>query len=174
MEIRNADPDRDAAACAAIYAPFVRDTAVTFEETPPGQQAFADRIERLSETHVFLVAEDETGITAGFAYGGPHRERVAYRWSTEVSVYLDPRYHRRGLGRALYAELFPLLAGRGFHVALAGITLPNPASVALHEACGFTPVGVYRAIGWKAGAWRDVGWWQLPLTDNPGPPADPS
>lgn len=166
MNIRPAEPHRDAAACAAIYAPFVEGGAASFEETAPDAGEFAGRIDRLLGTHAYLVAEDEHGV-AGFAYGAPHRERAAYRWACEVSVYLDERARGRGVGRALYGELFARLADRGFRVILAGITLPNPASVALHESCGLRPVGIYRGVGWKAGAWRDVGWWQLRLGEGP-------
>jgi L-amino acid N-acyltransferase YncA len=172
MQIRAADPDLDAAACAAIYAPFVAASATSFEEKPPDAAEFARRIERLSATHSFLIAEGERGV-AGFAYGGPHRARPAYRWATEVSVYIDQRDQRRGMGRALYASLLPVLASRGYVTALAGITIPNPASVALHESLGFEPVGVYRQIGFKAGAWRDVGWWQKSLRAALQPPPDP-
>jgi phosphinothricin acetyltransferase len=172
MNIRLADHERDSAACAAIYAPFVEGSAVSFEETPPDAGEFARRIAALSASHAFLIAEDEQGV-AGFAYGGPHRQRAAYRWSTEVSVYLHERARGRGLGRVLYGELFERLARRGFCLMLAGVTLPNPASVALHEACGFEPVGVFRRIGYKNGAWQDVGWWQRSLAgDEPGPPAE--
>jgi phosphinothricin acetyltransferase len=178
MRIRHADPDRDAAACAAIYAPFVTGTAVSFEQEPPDAAAIGQRIERLSRTHAWLIGEDAEGV-AGFAYAGPHRDRIAYRWAADVSVYVDERCRGRGVGRALYDALLALLARQGLRVACAGITLPNPASVALHEACGFEPVGIYRRIGWKAGAWRDVGWWQAPLGEppddgqppEPGPPA---
>jgi L-amino acid N-acyltransferase YncA len=170
--IRPADPTRDAAACAAIYAPFVRDSVVSFEEAVPGADAFAARIAHLSATHPWLV-EERDGVVVGFAYGSPHRERAAYRWASEVSVYVDPAHHRRGIGRALYEALLARLGEQRFHVACAGITLPNDASVRLHEALGFTLVGVYRGIGWKAGAWRDVGWWQLrllPAEDRHAPP----
>jgi L-amino acid N-acyltransferase YncA len=165
-----ADTDGDAAACASIYEPFVTGSAVSFEIVPPDGPEMARRIET---THAWLVAETD-GLLAGFAYGGSHRARAAYRWATEVSVYVHPEHRRRGVGRALYGELLPLLARLGLQVALAGITLPNPGSVALHEAIGFQPVGVYRRIGWKAGAWHDVGWWQLelaPARDDP-PPRD--
>lgn len=171
--IRPADPVRDAAACAAIYAPFVRESAVSFEEVVPDADAIAERIARLSATHAWLVAEVD-GRTAGFAYGSPHRERAAYRWACEVSTYVDPEHRRRGIGRALYGELFARLRAQRFHVVCAGITLPNDASVGLHESLGFELVGVYRGIGWKAGAWRDVGWWQMqlipPLDDGTPPP----
>lgn len=160
--IRTADPTRDAAACAAIYSPYVTDSAASFEEVPPGPEAFARQIERLVSSHAFLVCERE-GRVAGYAYGGPHRPRAAYRWAVDVSVYVDAAFHRQGVGRELYAALLPLLRARGLRTAGAGITLPNAGSVALHESFGFEPVGVWRAIGWKFGAWRDVGWWQLQL-----------
>jgi phosphinothricin acetyltransferase len=171
MQIRAADPTRDAAPCAAIYAPFVTDSAASFEEVAPDAAEFARRIERLQATHAYLVATDEQGV-AGFAYGGPHRERAAYRWTTEVSVYIHERARQQGIGQALYDQLLPKLAERNYCLALAGVTLPNEPSVRLHEKCGFSPVGVYRAIGWKAGAWRDVGWWQRSLRTTQGPPAD--
>jgi phosphinothricin acetyltransferase len=171
--IRHAEADRDAAACAAIYAPFVRETAVSFEEEAPDADELAARIERTSRTHPWLVAEID-GATAGFAYASAHRERAAYRWAADVALYVAPDHRRRGVGRALYGTLIPLLARQGLHVACAGITLPNDASVALHEACGFQLVGVYRRIGWKAGAWHDVGWWQLELTPaGSRPPREP-
>jgi L-amino acid N-acyltransferase YncA len=173
MLIRHADPARDGAACAAIYAPFVRDTAISLEEVPPSVTEMAQRIERVSLTHQWLVAED-AGTVVGFAYATPHRERVSYRWAADVSVYVDVGHHRRGIGRTLYRELFGLLIRQGLCVACAGVTLPNEASIALHESFGFQPVGIYRRIGWKAGAWRDVGWWQLALVaPDPGVPAEP-
>jgi L-amino acid N-acyltransferase YncA len=160
--IRHADHTADAEECAALYTPFVLDSAVSFEYVPPTAEEFASRIAQLSATHAFLVAEEHNEVL-GFAYASPHRERAAYRWAAEVSVYVDAGQHRRGIGRALYAALFELLARQGFRTLLAGIALPNDASVALHEQLGFELIGVYRRIGWKAGAWRDVGWWQLQL-----------
>jgi phosphinothricin acetyltransferase len=118
----------------------------------------ARRIAEYSASHGWLVAE-HGGRAAGYAYGSAHRTRAAYASSCDVAVYVDPACARQGIGRALYGELLPLLAGR-YHAAFAGIALPNEASVALHEAMGFTPVGIYREVGWKMGAWRDVGWWQ--------------
>jgi L-amino acid N-acyltransferase YncA len=170
--IRDADPARDAAACVAIYEPFVTDGAVSFEERAPTPDEFARRIEHVSRTHPWLVAEDGGRVVA-FAYGCPHRERAAYRWAADVSVYVAPERQRLGLGRALYGELLPLLAGQGLHVACAGITLPNDASVALHESVGFRRVGVYRRIGFKQGAWWDVGWWEIELR-GPEPPTEPT
>ncbi|MCL2418275.1 MAG: N-acetyltransferase family protein [Conexibacteraceae bacterium] len=157
MLIRHADPHTDAAGCLAIYGPFADDTAVSFEEAAPELGEFERRIERLNRTHAFLVA-DADGEIAGFAYAGTHRERSAYRWAAETSVYLDDRHRGRGLGRALYEPLFALLEEQGYRVLLAGIAVPNPASVALHRALGFEEVGTYRRIGWTAGAWRDVIW----------------
>ena len=172
MQIRRADANRDAAACAAIYEPYVRETAISFEDRPPDARELAERIERFQSSYQWLVAEEE-GEVVGYAYGCPHRERAAYRWAVDVSVYVNPRRQRRGFGRALYAELLTLLRGQGFFVACAGITLPNDGSVALHESLGFTPVGVYRRIGFKLGSWWDVGWWQLALRDH-GVPAEPT
>jgi L-amino acid N-acyltransferase YncA len=171
--LRHADPARDAAACAAIYAPHVEEGVTSFEESAPDRAEMEDRIGSIAGGYAWLVAEEESRI-AGFAYACRHRSRAAYRWSVDVSAYVAAGQRRRGHGRRLYEALFEELRERGFHVACAGITLPNEASVALHEGLGFEPVGVYREIGWKGGAWRDVGWWQLRLGPSPsGPPAEP-
>ncbi len=162
MRIRPANSVRDAEAIAAIYAPFVTDTVVSFEDVPPTADEMAARIERLTSTHPWLVAEDP-GEILGYAYACPHRERAAYRWTAEVTVYVDPQHQRRGVGRALYTALLERLAELEYRVALAVIALPNDASVGLHEACGFKLVGVYRRIGYKFDNWWDVGWWQLDL-----------
>ncbi|MEO6387635.1 MAG: arsinothricin resistance N-acetyltransferase ArsN1 family B [Croceibacterium sp.] len=157
--IRPADPQRDAAACAAIYAPFVRDSCISFELDPPDADEMQRRMKDYGTTHGWLVAEIG-GQVVGYAYGSPHRARAAYARSCDVAVYVEPGHARQGIGKALYAALFPLLAAKNVHAAFAGIALPNEASVALHEAFGFIPVGIYREVGWKHGAWRDVGWWQ--------------
>lgn len=174
--VRDALPGLDAAACLAIYAPFVAESAASFEEEVPSVDVFTDRMRDTLESHAWLVCEDGRQIV-GFAYGTQHRTRAAYRWAADVTVYVDPERHRSGIGRALYETLLDRLREQGFHVACAGITLPNDASVGLHESLGFEPVGVYRRIGWKAGEWHDVGWWQLELTpptatkpDEPRPP----
>lgn len=125
---------------------------------PPSREEMAHRIETYRASHEWLVAE-EAGSVVGYAYGSPHRTRAAYASSCDVAVYVDPRFARRGFGKALYAVLLPLL-GRKYHAAFAGIALPNQASIGLHEAMGFTPVGIYREVGWKMDRWRDVGWWQ--------------
>jgi L-amino acid N-acyltransferase YncA len=165
--------ERDAGACAAIYAPYVTDTPVTFETEPPSPAEMAKRIAAASRAHAWLVLEDD-GRVVGYAYGGPFHSRPAYRWACEVSVYLELGRRRTGGGRALYEELFARLAARGFRVAVAGMTLPNQASVALHGAMGFQPVGTYRRIGFKLGAWHDVAWTQRILTgDGEGDGEDP-
>jgi L-amino acid N-acyltransferase YncA len=150
--------EEDAAAIAAIYGPYVRDTVISFEEVAPSSDEMRGRIRRTLATYPFLVFE-EAGAVVGYAYASPHAQRPAYRWSADVTVYAAPEVQRRGVGRALYAELLEILARQGFHAAFAGITLPNDKSVGLHEAMGFRPVGVYAEVGFKHGAWRDVGWW---------------
>ncbi len=162
MLIRDAEPKRDAAVCAAIYEPFVRETAVSFEETVPSANDFARRIEETCARYPWLVAEID-GAVAGYAYAAAHRDRASYRWAADVTVYIGEGHRRQGIGKALYGALLPLLAHQGIQVAIAGITLPNDASVGLHESFGFELVGVYPRIGWKLGSWRDVGWWQLDL-----------
>jgi L-amino acid N-acyltransferase YncA len=171
--IRDVQPERDAAACAAIYAPYVERTPISFEERPPDALEMEARIARCLATHPWLVAEDG-GEVVGYAYARRHRERAAYRWAADVSVYIAANRRREGLGRSLYEELFARLRHQNFQVACAGITLPNDASVRLHEALGFLRIGVSPRIGWKAGHWHDVGWWQLELTPaGPDSPLEP-
>lgn len=169
--VRDAIPDRDAAACLAIYTPFVRDTFVSFEEEVPTLDEFGGRIRSTAATHPWLVLEDG-GEVVGYAYASPHRTRAAYRWAADVAVYVAPSHRGVGAGRRLYSELLERLRRQRFQIACAGVTLPNEASVGLHRAMGFEPVGVYERIGWKRGAWRDVMWLQLelaPRTDEPPP-----
>jgi L-amino acid N-acyltransferase YncA len=173
--IRNADPFRDAADCAAIYGPAVRDSVSSFEDVPPDADAMAARIAATSASRPWLVA-DLDGTIAGYAYASRHRERAAYRWASDVSVYVSAGHRRRGVARSLYVALLDRLAEQGYRMVCAGIALPNPASVALHESLGFTLIGVYRDIGFKLGRWWDVGWWQLSIGDaqsDGGPPAEP-
>ena len=162
LAIRVADPLRDAAGCAAIYAPFVADGWVSFEVDPPGADEIARRMGKYGASHLWLVAEIG-GVVAGYAYGSPHAERAAYLHSCDVAVYVDPAHARKGIGRALYNVLLPVLAKKGFHAAFAAIALPNEGSVGLHEALGFEPVGIFREVGWKFDGLRDVGWWQMLL-----------
>lgn len=170
-KIRAATPD-DAAAVAAIYAPYVRDTAISFETVPPDEAQMAERIVKILPVLPWLVHEADGGVT-GYAYAAPHRERAAYRWSVDAAIYLDSGAHRRGIGSALYATLIAALRLQGYHRAYGGITLPNAASVGLHEAQGFRPIGVYPQVGFKFGAWRDVGWWGLDLAPASHEPAEP-
>ena len=169
VSIRSATP-RDSGVIAAIYGAHVRDGYATFEIEPPDAAEFERRI-RSRPRLPWLVAEDDTTVL-GFAYAAQHRARAAYRWSADVSVYLSPDARRRGIGRALYEQLLPTVASLGYVSAFAGIALPNEASVGLHEALGFTLVGVYRDVGFKLGQWRDVGWYQRRLCDPP--PTDPA
>lgn len=158
----------DAAAIAAVYRPYVTDTVISFETDPPDAGEMARRM-ATEPLLPWLVAERDGDVT-GYAYASAHRTRAAYRWGADVSVYLRADERGRGTGRALYSRLFELLRDLGYLAAYAGITLPNPASVGLHESMGFRPVGVYRSVGYKLGGWHDVGWWQLALAD-PMPPA---
>lgn len=169
--IRDADAG-DAPGCLAVYAPYVQDTTVTFEVDVPTVEEMARRIAAAQRAHAWVVLEED-GRVRGYAYAGPFKERPAYRWACEVSVYLEPGRRRRGEGRALYEALFTRLRARGYLRAGAGMTLPNEASEGLHRALGFTPVGTYRRIGWKHGAWRDVAWVQLDLGGDEDPPVEP-
>lgn len=171
MNIRAATPN-DAAAIAAVYAPYVADTVISFEVTPPAADEIARRMSA-RPLLPWLVAEDSDRL-AGFAYASLHASRAAYRWGVDVSVYLSADQTGRGLGRRLYEALFADVRALGYVAAYAGIALPNAASVGLHEAMGFRLVGVYRAVGYKFDAWHDVGWWELALVDpRPDRPAEP-
>jgi phosphinothricin acetyltransferase len=161
----------DAGAIAAIYAPYVSDGVASFEAEPPAAAELGARMGAPPRLP-WLVAE-EAGAVLGYAYASRHRARAAYRWSADVSVYVAPDAHGRGVGRALYEQLIPEVRALGYVCAFAGITLPNAASVGLHEAMGFVPVGVFRDVGFKFGAWRDVGWWRLQLREPPAEPDEP-
>jgi len=152
--------------------PVVESTIISFETVAPDGDEIARRLADTLVSHPWIVCEID-GRVAGYAYATTHRVRAAYRWSADTSVYVDAAFRRSGVGRGLYRSLFAILAAQGFFNAFAGITLPNAASVALHEAVGFEPLGVYRRVGFKLGAWHDVGWWQLTLRahdDSPGAP----
>lgn len=169
--IRLAEP-HDALFVAEIYRPAVESTPISFETEPPGAVEMGRRIEETLRLFPWLVGEYE-GRVIGYAYAASHRARAAYRWSVDTSVYVDAASRRRGVGLALYTSLFRILAAQGFFNAYAGITLPNAASVAVHESMGFRPLGVYRNVGYKLGAWHDVGWWHLELQaprTSPPPP----
>ena len=159
--IRDAGPG-DAPACAALYAPYVLETATTFETEPPEPDEMRRRIAAAQERHAWLVAAHDGGV-AGYAYAGTWRSRAAYSRTAETSIYLDESVRGTGLGKRLYTALVHRLAEQGYRTLVAGMTLPNPASEALHGSLGFTPVGVFRRVGFKHGAWHDVGWMQLDL-----------
>ena len=171
MRIRRATLD-DAAEIAAIYAPFVRDTATTFEVSPPTADEMRRRIAEIIPNYPWLVAEDDNHL-AGYVYGNQHKERAAYQWSADVTIYLRPAYHRQGLGRRLYTLLFDLLRRQGFHSLYAGLTLPNAGSQALHRAMGMTEIGVYREAGWKFDSWHDVMWMGMSFDSSKAPKAPP-
>jgi phosphinothricin acetyltransferase len=161
----------DAAAIQAIYAPYCESSAVSFETKAPSVEEIVQRIHKISGQFPWIVGERDRRVI-GYAYGSRHSERAAYQWSVDATVYVSPSAQRTGLGRALYTSLFRILALQGYYKAYAGITLPNSASVGLHEAMGFKPVGVYRGVGYKLGRWHDVGWWELSLRpESDEPPA---
>ncbi|KCZ91069.1 arsinothricin resistance N-acetyltransferase ArsN1 family B [Hyphomonas jannaschiana] len=171
LTIRVASSD-DAGWIADIYAPYVRNTVISFELIPPSVEEMAQRIETTLQIYPWLVAE-EAGHTLGYAYASQHRTRAAYKWSCDVSVYVAPAAQGRKVGTRLYQQLLETLAGQGFRNAFAGIALPNDASIALHERLGFSHLGTYTDVGCKLGAWHDVGWWQKSLSDTPGVPDEP-
>ena len=163
--------DGDALAIAAIYAPYVRDTPVSFEIEPPTADMMRQRIATTLATHPWLVAEQGREIV-GFACAGIHSERAGYRWTVDVTVYVSGTRRHMGVGRALYAVLLDVLRRQGFRSAFAEIVLPNPGSVRLHETAGFKLVGIHHDVGFKLGSWRNIGYWRLGLTEGSAPPAE--
>lgn len=172
LTVRLADPDRDAEAVASIYRPAVESSAASFEEVAPDAGEMADRMRRVQTSTPWLVAESRTRLI-GYAYAASHHERAGYRWSVDVSAYVHPDWHRRRVGRTLYDALLPLLLAQGFVNVYAGIALPNPASVALHESLGMRRIGVYERVGYKFGAWHDVAWYGMRIADPAGQPDEP-
>lgn len=171
LEIRDARA-HDAEACAAIYAPYVTETAISFETSPPSSAQMWERMTEALRTHAWLVAERD-GEVIGYAYGHPFASRAAYRWSCESSIYLARDHRGAGAGRALYEALLDRLAGRGYRTVLAGMTLPNEASAGLHRALGYQLAGTYRRVGWKNEAWHDVAWFQRDLGSAEERPTEP-
>ena len=162
----------DAAAIAAIYKPYVDGSPTSFETKAPTAKEVQTRIAETLKEYPWLVC-DCGGTVAGYAYATRHRVRTAYQWCVETSAYVHDEFQHMGVARGLYTSLFAILAAQGFVNAYAGITLPNARSVALHEKMGFLPLVVYRGIGFKAGAWHDVGWWHLVITRHPSEPSAP-
>ena len=171
MQIRTASP-ADAPAIADIYAPIVRETAISFESEPPTAAEMAGRIARTLESHPWMVAVEDDAIL-GYAYGSQFRARAAYRWTSEVSAYVKTSVRGGGVGRALYVRLLACLRRQNFHSALAIITLPNEASVRFHESFGFEPAGVLREVGYKFATWHDVATLRLVLSDPGASPPEP-
>ena len=163
---------KDATAVARVYAPYVLETAITFETEPPTAETMAQRIAKTVQTHPWLIA-DRGGEIVGFAYAGKHSERPAYRWTVNVTVYVSDGVRQSGVGRALYDSLLTTLREQGFRSAFAEIVLPNPGSIKLHENAGFKKIGVHEDIGFKLGRWHDIGYWRLGLADGSGPPREP-
>jgi phosphinothricin acetyltransferase len=168
MSTRLATVD-DAPAVAEIYRPYVESTVISFELTAPDSNEIARRMTALMPRLPWLVCQRGAQVV-GYGYASAHHVRPAYQWSVDTAVYVHADHHRTGVGRELYQRLFPLLVQLGYVNAYAGITLPNAKSVGLHESFGFRPVGVYRHVGFKFGAWHDVGWWSLDLQPPPASP----
>ena len=176
MRIRLADPARDAERVADIYRPYVEGSTISFEEVAPTAVEMAARMALVLELAPWLVAVDENRRVIGYAYASRHRERAGYRWSVDLTAYVDPEWRGRGVGKALYGDLVPTLRRQRFVNAYAGIGLPNPASVGLHESIGMSLVGVYEKVGWKLGQWVDVAWYGMRLAaqvDDGSPPTEP-
>jgi L-amino acid N-acyltransferase YncA len=173
ITVRPAQPERDAAAVARVYGGFVATSAATFEEVPPGADEMAARMSRILVRHPWLVAEAGTDGVVGYAYASQMRERAGYRWSAEISAYVGAAWHGRGVGAALYGELLRILRREGIVNVYAGIALPNPASVALHERIGMERICVYAGVGFKFGRWHDVAWYGMRLGELPVAPAEP-
>ena len=169
--VRPASP-QDAAACVAIYRPYVEHTAISWEIEVPTVDEMASRIAGLRATHEWLILERGDQII-GFAYGQPLKRLATFQWSAETGIYVDVDHHRAGGGRELYTRLLPRLTQRGYRQAFAGITQPNEASNCFHRSFGFEDAGLYRRAAWKHDRWHDVAWMQLDLVDNveqDGPP----
>ena len=164
--------EADAPAIADIYAPSVTSSVTSFELVAPRPEEMASRIKKVL-AHAPWIVQMRNGEVVGYAYAGRHRDPAAYLWSVNTSVYVRADQKRTGVGRTLYRVLLQLLRIQGFYSAYAGIALPNDSSVGFHEAMGFRRIGVYQGVGFKAGAWRDVGWWQLAVQPRDGEPAPP-
>lgn len=172
MAIVRLATERDAAPIAAIYAPYCESSPVSFETSAPSAGEIAHRIRNITTQWPWLVL-DAGGLVAGYAYASRYRERAAYMWAVDTAVYVSSAHRRRGVGRALYTALLDILRQQGYFKACAGITLPNPASVGLHEAFGFALVGVYRGIGYKFGSWHDVAWYEAEIQPESANPSAP-
>lgn len=169
--LRIAIPE-DAKSILEIYSPVVMNTPTSFEEVPPTVQEMTLRIENILASHSWIVAEDQNKKIMGYAYAGPHQERATYRWSVNVSAYIREGYRGFGLGKELYSRLFEILKSQNYCRAFAGITLPNDASVGLHEKIGFKHLGTFHKVGFKMGKWHNVGWWELSFQNEDSLPLE--
>ena len=172
MIVRLADPEGDAAGVADIYRPAVESSIATFEEVPPSAEEMEARMRATLARTPWLVMDDGRSVS-GYAYAAQHRERPGYRWAVDISVYVAPDLQGRGIGRRLYDELLAILRRQRFVNAYAGVALPNPASVALHEAIGMERIGVYERVGYKLGTWVDVAWYGMHLVEPTTEPMEP-
>ena len=154
----------DAEAILAIYAEYIIHTGVTFEIEVPTIEQFRERMRRITEQFPWLVCEID-GVIAGYAYGSKHGERAAYRWSADLSVYINEKFHRRGIATALYKAVMELLRLQGYFTVYAGVSTPNEKSEAFHSAFGFRNLGEFKNVGYKLGQWRSVAWYELPLAE---------
>lgn len=176
MRVRAAEPERDAAAVADVYRPYVDGTTISFEASAPSAGEMVERMRTVLAWTPWLVAEDADAGVLGYAYASRHRERAGYRWSVDISVYVDQHARGRGVGRLLYGQLLPILRRQRFVNVYAGIGLPNDASVAIHESLGMSLIALYEKIGWKRGRWVDVAWYGMRLAEPPvdrGSPPEP-
>ena len=164
--------ENDAGGILAIYAPYIENTSYTFEIEVPSIEAFAERINNYLINWPWLVYEVK-GMIAGYAYATRYRERAAYQWSVEASVYIHNDFQRTGIARALYTALFEILKREGFRNVYAVINFPNDKSVKFHESCGFKYFATYEKVGYKSGKWKDVGWWRLSINDYADEPVAP-
>lgn len=155
-----------------IYTPYIVNSVASFELEPPTIEQMQQRMQHVQPALPWLVIERDHQVI-GYAYASKHKERLSYQWSVDASIYLDSSVHRQGLGRKLYRILFNILNALGYYNVYAGITMSNTASIKLHEALGFQLIGVYQNVGYKHGAWRDVGWWGLTLRPHDGVPVPP-
>lgn len=166
--IRTAN-EADAPAMLEIYRHYVQASTISFETEVPSAEEYIARVRKYLSGWACVVAEAGDGQLVGYAYGSSHRERAAYKWSVETTVYVAQGAQRGGIGRGLYADLMPRLAAAGYCNAYAGVALPNPESVGLHLAAGFQPIGTFPRVGYKFGQWRDVAWFHLVLRESPQP-----
>lgn len=164
--------EADSTSVLEIYAPFVKDTVISFEYEVPTVSEFSKRMDNIQKKYPWLICEVNDNIV-GYAYASQFNGRAAYDWSVDFSIYIKPEYHKKKIGKALYTALSQLLRLQGYCNAYAGVTLPNIKSESLHESFGFKPVGVYHNVGFKFGNWYDVKWFELEIQEHFKIPINP-